>query len=349
MKSNRYLEAAKKSIESSSKSAIKNQISSWSNAAIYLTLPKSKHVISKPLSAQIEPTSRCNLKCKMCVRGQFPIGDMKLEDFKVILSKLDKLIKIHLQGLGEPFLHKEIFKMIKYAREKGIIVNLNSNATLFTKEIVDKIMEADVNEIAISIDSTKKETFESIRVHSNFDEIMNNIKLLTSTRDEQKNNLKISLAVTIMKKNLEEMPEFVTLAHKLGIDKIIFQTVQIKEDFVKIYGKEFSKTELIKTNKKEFRKLIEETKKRGKKYNIKILFDEEDQKCIWPWRNIYVTWQGYVTPCCKIVDFKNPIFGNIIKQDFEEIWNGENYKKFREGFFKKIPPEPCRGCNVFWR
>ncbi len=349
MKSKRYIEAAKKSIQSVNKSSIKNQISSWSNAALYSALPKSKYVISKPISAQIEPTSRCNLKCKMCVRERFPVGDMRFEDFKIILRKLNMLIKIHLQGLGEPFLHQDIFRMLKYAKQKGIITNLNSNATLFTKDIVDKIIDSGLNEIAISIDSTNKKVFESIRIHGDFDKIVNNIKLLTSTRDEMKSKLKVSLAVTIMKKNLEELPKFVDLANKLNIDKIIFQTVQIKEDFVKIYSKEFSNTELVNTKKEQFKNLINETKRRAKKYKIDILFDEQDQKCVWPWRNIYITWQGYVTPCCKIVDFKNPVFGNIINQSFKEIWNSKTYKKFREGFLKRIPPDPCKGCNVFWR
>jgi len=218
-----------------------------------------------------------------------------------------------------------------------------------SRQIVNNIIDSDLNEIAVSLDSTNKETFESIRILSNFDNIIKNIKLLTSTRDERKSKLKISLAVTIMQRNLEEIPEFVDLAHELGVTKIIFQTVQLKEDFVKIYAKDFANKELIDTKKRQFLDLIEETKERGRKYKIKILFDEEDQKCVWPWRNIYVTWQGYITPCCKIVDFKNPVFGNLIKQDFEEIWNGEEYKKHREGFFKRIPAAPCKGCSVFWK
>ena len=79
------------------------------NFASYSVFPKRTVCHNMPISAQIEPTLRCNLKCTMCVRDHFKQGDMSLENFKKTINQLESLEKIHLKRLGEPILHPQIF------------------------------------------------------------------------------------------------------------------------------------------------------------------------------------------------------------------------------------------------
>src|SRR3989338_6320420 len=110
-----------------------------SNFARYYLSSKGVQCRSMPISAQIEPTLRCNLRCTMCVREHFKQGDMSFQDFRRVVDQLDSLIKIHLQGLGEPFLNREIFSMIDYAASRNIMVSVITNGTIFSDEVIGRI------------------------------------------------------------------------------------------------------------------------------------------------------------------------------------------------------------------
>jgi MoaA/NifB/PqqE/SkfB family radical SAM enzyme len=301
-----------------------------------------------PITAQIEPTSLCNLRCKMCVREKegVPIGSMSFENFKIILDKLKSLYKVGISGQGELFINKDIFKMIAYANKKGKLVHVVSNGMLLNKEIMENICKVDIGEIAISLDSTNKEKYEGIRKGADFDIVTTNIKTLVEELKKKKKKTIVSIATIIFKKNIDEIPDFVRLAKRLGVKKIAFQTLQTKENYMKDYDKEM-KGQIVINEKSKLKEKIEEAKEIAKKEGITLIFDEIKRPgCIWPWRGIYVNWMGDVTVCCKAFDYKNPLLGNLLKQDLWEIWNGPNYQRYREFLKKrKVPFSSCKGCN----
>lgn len=310
---------------------------------------RNKTVIkNKPVIAQIESTSLCNLRCRMCIRSKMgvPAGNLSFENFRKILDKLDSLFKIHLQGQGEPFLNPEIFKMIEYANKRGILIMLNTNATLLNKNIVDKICSLDIGGITVSMDSTKKELYEHIRRGAKFEKVLENVKLLTSEIEKRKRNTIVSLATVVLKDNVDELPDFINLARKLGIKKVIFQIIQRKKDYIDSYDKAVKKQ--ISIGEEQLRKKIEEARNLAKEYGIFLVSEQQAKSpgCVWPWRSIYITWNGYVTPCCKILDYKKPFFGNILKDNFWRIWNSKHYQEFRKMLLERKAPQPCLGCEM---
>jgi len=321
-----------------------NIIKFWKN-----NLKKSLILTNKPVVAQIEPTSLCNLRCEMCIRDKIgvPIGTMSFGNFKEVLNKLDSLFKIHLSGQGESFLNKELFKMIDYANNRGVIVNLNTNATLFTEEIIKKICEVDIGEIAISIESTKKEGYEKIRKGAKFEKVITSIKKLNYALEKNKKRTIVSFAITILKENIDELPKFINFASSLGVRKIITQTIQEKENYIKNYSTQ-AKKNLVSDYTEKLKGKMQEAKKLAKLKKIEFIFDEEKSLgCIWPWRSIYITWNGNVTPCCKILNYKKFEVGNILmEEDFWKIWNGKQYQIFRKLLRERKVPLPCKGCNM---
>ncbi len=329
------------------KTSLKQKIKILKNIVIFLRDNKTLILRHKPVTAQIEPTSLCNLKCEMCIRDKIgiPFGSMNLNNFQKILDELDCLFKIHLSGQGEPFLNKDLFKMMEYANQKGILINTNTNATLLTKETIEKIYGVEIGEIAVSLESSKKENYEKIRKGAKFEEVMENVKNLNKMLKQKNKKTIVSFAVTIMRKDVDEIPSFVRLAEKTGISKIIFQTLQDKADYVSKYGSN-ARQQSVLSLKEEVKKKIREARKIAKRNKISIIFDEEKSKgCLWPWRGIYVTWDGYVTACCKILDYRKPLMGNLLQQDFWKVWNGKEYQMFRKLLGERKAPLPCKGCG----
>lgn len=313
------------------------------NFFTYVTSLKRSYCHNLPISAQLEPTLRCNLKCAMCVRGHFKSGDMKLEDFKKIIDQLPGLVKVHLQGLGESFLHPDIFEMIDYASSKNVIVSVITNGTLFSDKMIEKISRSKLFEIGVSIDAVDKKAYEAIRVGANFEKVMDGVKKLSDALRNK--NTRLFFAVTILRSNLHMIPEFVKLAHSISVPRVVFQRVQTKDDFVRYYSEDFRKSKEFVTHE-QVREVFNHANPLAESLGISILFEEKTVKCLWPWRSLYVTWNGDVTPCCMIVDSKSLPLGNILETPAWKIWNSSAYRVLRKSLLERKPLPACKGCRA---
>lgn len=122
---------------------------------------------SHPILAHIIPMRRCNLACGYCneydkVSEPVPIETMK--------ARLDRLASfgtsvITISG-GEPMLHPGIFEIISHIRSHGMIAGLISNGYYLTRERIEKLNEAGLEYLQISIDNVKPDetSQKSLRV-----------------------------------------------------------------------------------------------------------------------------------------------------------------------------------------
>jgi len=166
----------------------------------------------------IEPTTKCNLNCKMCFRNTWfdePICDLSLEDYRRVLQTMPKTVEtIFFGGMGEPLFHRDILEMIRLASETGAEVELLTNGTLLTQTMIQGLLDAGLDKLWISIDDL--ETDSSINAqsacagadhsgHGHSGLVLSNIRLLNRIR--QKSNSTISLGITFvaMKSNIHQL------------------------------------------------------------------------------------------------------------------------------------------------
>lgn len=178
----------------------------------------------------IEPTSKCNLNCKMCFRNTWideELGNMTMETFNNAINTMPSGVeKIFFGGMGEPLFHPNIIEMVKIASSKVKEVELLTNGTLLNEEMSKKLLEAGMTMLWISIDSLESEGYEKIRVNSKLDKIIANIKIFNKLREyngesnKAKNNVKLGIAFVAMRSNinqLEKMPLFCAIH---GVSKV---------------------------------------------------------------------------------------------------------------------------------
>ena len=120
-----------------------------------------------PSFIQIEPTTKCNLRCTSCLRTRTCpdiSADMSMDIFKTIIDSVSSPLLVKpvtkLFGLGEPLLNPHISSMVQYAKEKGLEVDLVSNFTLVSRDISEKFIEAQLDSMSVSLDSASPEIFE---------------------------------------------------------------------------------------------------------------------------------------------------------------------------------------------
>lgn len=317
---------------------------------------------SVPTTLQLEPTNECNLKCGMCHRNfmSLPqIGELDFDNFKKIVNRLfPYLEQVWLQGLGEPFLCKDIFKMIGYLKARNVFVNTVTNATLLSHDMCKKIISSGLDEISISIDGATAETYERIRVGADFDEVVKNAQTLTSLIKHTKQKKPKVIAFTVaMKDNIHELPDLVTLINKMGIKYLWAQDVQFQQLDAGLAKKEKSLRVLAEKQDEERTRIENYLKKAlqlANRYGIQLvtyggksIFDRlyisrKRQKCKWPWTGVYVTWNGFVSPCCIPSTY---FCGNLLHESFKKIWNGEKYRDFRTRLKSGMLPYQCINCS----
>jgi radical SAM protein with 4Fe4S-binding SPASM domain len=310
--------------------------------ACFSAVLKSAIIKNAPISVNIEPTTVCNLKCITCDRtykSDINLGMMSFNVFKEVVSQFSYLLGsnyiqtgLFLTGLGEPFLNKDIFRMIKYAKQKGQpYVHLISNGTVLDETKNQEIINCELDHISFSIDGSTKETFESIRVGAKYESVISSIKNLTGKRCGKKPF--IDLNITLEDKNQKEWMSFIDLAFDVRADRVSVRLVSQK---------------LAHNNIARMHVILNDIKKaeqyaKSKKIEFRYTDDYKDT-CVYPWIWPYVTWNGFVTPCCYISDPRQFNFGNILEKSFMDIWNGDKYCQFRKDLVSTNPPSICKDC-----
>jgi len=302
----------------------------------------------KPLSLQIEPTTRCNLNCEMCEhsysKNKSPI-DLSLERFNRIKGGY---IVLNLTGVGESLMNKNFLGMIKRLKRRTLYLTFADNFTLLNKDIIKKLIQLKVNSVFISLDGATKKIFELIRRGANFDRVISNIKEFVKIKEEMKvSKPKLIIRFVPSLKNIKELPEIVKLAYKLKIKEI---------HFPKLYT--FEETEKLKVDKNTFEKYRKKANEIAKRLKIKLKFESKKKplnKCRALY-SMYICANGEVLPCCFILqkgDYNSIIkkysLGDISKNSIKYIWNSKRYKVFREMLNSNLTPEMCKNCELYGR
>ena len=166
----------------------------------------------------IEPTTKCNLNCKMCFRHTWfdePICDLSLEDFRKVIETMPKTVEtIFFGGMGEPLFHKDILTMIRLAAETGAEVELLTNGTLLTEQMIYGILDAGLTRLWISIDDL--ETNSSINAeadrtdpdhsgHNHSGLVLSNIRMLNKIRQKSLSSISLGITFVAMKSNVHQL------------------------------------------------------------------------------------------------------------------------------------------------
>lgn len=294
-----------------------------------------------PTVMDIEPTQKCNYKCIMCIIRE--IGNkrenMTFDMFKKIIDEQFGLMEVKIQGVGEPLLSKDFFKMIKYAKKKWLWVRTTTNGSLLhVNENYKKLVDSKVHDVNISIDGCTKEVYESIRVGGDFEQLKINCKLINDYNDDV-NKTSVRAWVVLQKSNKHQFFDFPKFFADLGFKEMTYSFAMHN------YGREGDNIEVTDFNFTEAD--FEKAFKIAEEVGIKLTFFfhprfNENAFCKIPFNRLYVTTDSHILPCCYIANQEVIDFGEY--KDFKDIWF-KKYIKFREGVKKKETlPYFCKEC-----
>ncbi|MEK6589611.1 MAG: radical SAM protein [Nitrospinota bacterium] len=308
-----------------------------------------------PYHAHIEPTTYCDLKCENCINDTVPsgrIGHLSIDTLKDILSWMPFIKDISLLGLGEPLMNPEILNMLSLIKSRNIVCRIATNGMLLNRIDMERLLNS-LDQCIISFHAVTKTTFEEIRRGSDFDKVIQNVKDMVTMRDRKKILTKIFLHTIITKRNLSEVLDIPEIAVELGVDKVRFvMAVQyIPENLISASSPFFYNStkmaNLLVNDGNIERDLANKLSDKCRRYGLDFSFTSSEKKfssCWWPKGGIFVTYDGFITPCCLRMDPSVYNFGNIFKDSVDEILSGEKYQDFRRDFREGRVPDICSNC-----
>jgi radical SAM protein with 4Fe4S-binding SPASM domain len=292
-----------------------------------------------PEYLQIESTTRCNLKCKTCIRSAKENYDMDLGLFKSIINQLRwsrfGTKQVDLTGVGEPLLNPDLVSMVEYAKRGSFKVGFTTNLTTLNESTAEKLINTNLDYVYVSFDGATKKTFEKLRVGANFEKVNSNISMFLKKRNDKNKSLPIvKLTATVSYDNSKEILGLIKIAEDLKVNSINFNR-QITP------GKEHWKHEFH---------AVPVWKQRP---NVKIgrmaIPLKKPQPCV-ALKGCYITHDGKVLPCNSLIqilprrEYYRVQVGDLKQNTLHEIWFSKNYRLFRTHLALGRRPSFCNYC-----
>lgn len=306
-----------------------------------------------PIYVEIGLYGGCNHNCVFCA---FDYLDQKPDiiDEKsaaaLVLQLSKKGIKSVLySGEGEPLLHKNAKDIIAFTKENGIDAALSTNGVFLDKGI-SRVILPHLTWLRVSLNAGTKEGYSGIHgtAPEDFEKVLTNLK--DAVRLKKSNNYYCAIGVQflLMPDNVKELVPLAGVLKDIGIDYLV----------VKPYAQHPQSKNKIKdvVSSKELAYLENYLEKEADGgFNIifryRSIANIEDKK---PYKKCFglsfithIAASGDVYPCNAFVGKKEYSYGNIYKNSFEKIWNGDNRKNVFCKIEKEFDLNNCRkACRM---
>ncbi len=269
------------------------------------------------IQLQLENTSVCNAKCVFCPypATERPKGNMQMALHRRLVDESIDIIditEICITGLGEPTLDPHLIERVSYARKnRNVIIGVYTNGFYMTLDMFKRLKKAGLGYLVFSLNATTAEQHaRQMGVKDKFETVCRNINDAIRNRGE----------VTIKVRGVVEKDTW---------------TAKDTAEFYLRWGH---------VDEGGHGQLILEGNWAGDNRTSRVL--DPGKCCARALTQIYVTWDGWVTPCC-FMPTPEVNFGDLKRGSIREAYNSPEYLAFREAHFKDKADdfEFCRRCS----
>ena len=304
---------------------------------------------SFPLGIDLEPTTRCNLRCQACQQneGDWTPNDLSVERLERLLDQLPHLEQIKFQGMGEPLLHDRFGELVARIKRRRVrVYTITNGTTLHIERCRRDILASGLDELLVSIDGATPATHARTRGNSDLDRIVYGLKRLVELRGHARSP-RLGIWCVGNARNIAELPALVEIAAAIGADELFFQT-QLASWGKAAWDSRLAPLRLNPESAEALRHL-EEAGREARRRRFTLTIHEGNRfsarrPCFWPWESCFISAAGFVTRCCIASDPRLHNFGQIETADFRAIWNSAEYRELRRAFRENRIPPLCRGC-----
>ena len=287
-----------------------------------------------PVEISFEVTHKCNFSCDFCFNQNSFKNNIKELSTSQIFKIIDNITKegittIRFTG-GEPFLRKDILKILEYAKAKGLYTKVNTNL-IFSNQYIKKLKNY-VDCLYLSFNPSEK--------YNNMQEDKEFGRKIDFIRNLVKNNFKFRLNTVSTKHNIRKLKDLSKIVNSFDCGWTMLRPVPTKNQKMQINNGDVKI--LIES-------LIDINKKFNKKYIITALpfcsYNPKKVKQVsigskrcGAFFSLSVNPSGRINICYSI----NKDLGNAFKAGLIDAWKAKFSANIRE---LTSLPETCKECS----
>lgn len=298
--------------------------------------------LDTPFALYVSPSHLCNFKCFYCLQGKTSNEKEQLGIKQVLMSKdiaehvaeqagaFKQMFKrVMFSGCGEPLVNKEFPQIVNLFVKRNIAekYELNTNGLLLTPEFSERIVDAGITNIRISIQGLSSEKYWEIAgVRIDYNKMLENLRYLYLHKRNCTIYVKIIDACFDEQKR-ETEDDFYRLFDGVCDTMYVEHLIQAQPHMDDIY-----KQKKVDSNRTLHNKEFE------KKKICPLMFYQ-----------LQVDAVGNVFPCCVVGMPESFALGNVREKSLIEIWNS---KKINELYLANLRQdlekyEICNACEAF--
>lgn len=290
----------------------------------------------------VESSSRCNLSCAYCFRTgrNYPAKNRDLEPelFAKLVGDLGQARAellgqgrpdLFLHSFGEPTLNPALEDMVRLAARSGLFggIRFVSNLLAVSPARYHGYFQAGLTGLYVSLDTLRPEAIAATRRGTDLPLLLARLEELAAAHAPR-----LCVISVLTHENKAELPRLAELLLRLAIPT---WNIQLLNTHAGGFGLEAAEVAGLKAD------LL------ARCPGMTVNFEEQTLlSCAQPFTTLAVNALGYLVPCCSMTDHEVTHFGNIAERPLGELYFGEPYAAFRQGF-RKERPKACENCPYY--
>lgn len=301
-----------------------------------------------PVSGSFELTPRCNFSCKMCyvhmTNEQIACSGRKElttdEWLEVASDAVDAGMVFLLLTGGEPFIRDDFEKIFIELKKMGLMVSINSNGSMLTKDRIDFLHENPPTRVNITLYGGSDATYERLCGRPVFHEVVSNVRALKEA------GISVRLNASITPDNKKDIEEIYKISRELNVHvkstTYMFPSIRLGENIPGMSGGRFSAEEaafyMLKCQEQYMTPEKLKLAAKSPLLDVEECLEENRQgiRCRAGRSTFWMTWDGKMMPCGMMNDTGQPVLEHGFKKCWEQVRKKASAIKL---------PVACTGCE----
>lgn len=311
-------------------------------------------------------TSRCNLRCQMCpltsratLSSEY-IAAMPEAVWERVVEAGRAAGQAIISGYGEPLLDPDWLSRLRALDEAGINIGMTTNGTLVTAERAAALASLKhLFHVNVSIDSPDAVEYRAIRGG----ELKLALRGLGYLATAAPRPDWLAVSSVLMERNVASLAQLPGILASLGVrvynpQMLIDLNLEVRDQHLFLHpdmaaGYEAIRqacvaagVELRPLNAERLLLEVAEAGEAQAAYHIRTPAQEQwTRQCVIPWEFPFVNKDGLVFPCCYASTDATAVVGDLGRQSFADVWQGDDLQRFRLALLDgKTTPPICQGC-----
>lgn len=295
-------------------------------------------------AAYLEPTTRCNLDCAICVRrvAADPLGEMDEETFRAAIDGLRAfpgLERVTFGGFGEPLTHPRLPEMLERASSSGWELVLTTNGLLLDEAFSRLLVRLRLHTVVVSLDTVHIQAYARAALDDGVDLLLSNLRRLREIGLREGHLPRIGIEFVLTRSNVHWLERLPALAGEVRASFVLLsnllphtaeacpETLYDREEPLAPPGGwalpqgDFLLWGVVQTPR--------------------LKWGAHRQCRFVQGRALVIGWDGGVSPCYALMHsypyfiYGRPkhvtrlVFGNVRERPLPDIWMDEAYVRFR--------------------